>query len=77
MRKTNLVAARKLLTAVMLPLLSLIAFYPAASVAGMMAENGMMMGGWFMLLCMAVVVLLFVALVLAIMALVKYLLSKQ
>jgi hypothetical protein len=36
-----------------------------------------MMGGWFMVLCMAVVVLLFVALILAIMALVKYLFPKK
>jgi hypothetical protein len=57
-------------------LLIFVSFYPVTSIAAMMGEHGMM-GGWFMVLCMAVVVLLFVALILAIMALVKYLFPKK
>lgn len=37
----------------------------------MMADGGMMMSGWFMALCIALGVLLLVALVLGVMALIK------
>jgi hypothetical protein len=37
-------------------LLIFVSFYPVTSIAAMMGEHGMM-GGWFMVLCMAVVVL--------------------
>lgn len=43
----------------------------------MMMDNGMMMSGWAMLACVVFGILLFVALVLAILALLKYLFSNK
>lgn len=42
-----------------------------------MMDNGMMMSGWAMLVCVVFGVLLFVALILSILALLKYLFGKK
>lgn len=41
-----------------------------------MMDNGMMGGGWIMIACVLLGILLFIALILAILALLKYLLGK-
>jgi uncharacterized membrane protein len=76
MHKMYTLVPPRLISAAVMRLLIFVSFYPVTSTAAMMGEHGMM-GGWFMVLCMAVVVLLFVALILAIMALVKYLFPKK
>jgi hypothetical protein len=43
----------------------------------MMMDGNMMMGGWFMVICILLGILLFVALVLSILALLKYLFGKK
>lgn len=57
-------------------LLILVIPHVAWTQSDMMMDDGMMMSGWMMLLCILFGVLLFLALVLSILALLKYLFRK-
>lgn len=57
--------------------LSLLILVGAAHGQSEMMNGDMMMGGWFMAICILFGVLVFVALILAIGALLKYLLGKR
>lgn len=48
-----------------------------AALPDQVTEGGIMSVGWFMVLCMATMVLLFVVLILAIMAMIKWLFPRS
>lgn len=57
-------------------LVALVTVNVASAQSDMMMDDSMMMNGWLMVFCLALGIMLFIVLLLAILALLKYLLKK-